>query len=52
LEQNVPQVSREYRPLYTYLEHRYASVVVLTIEQIEALLGFDLPGPASLRGVD
>ena len=46
LEQNVPQVSREYRPLYTYLEHRYASVVVLTIEQIEALLGFTLPGPA------
>jgi hypothetical protein len=40
------QVPREYRALYTYLEQRYASVVVLTLEQIEALLGFALPGPA------
>jgi hypothetical protein len=40
------QVPREYRALYTYLEHRYASVVVLTFEQIEALLGFALPMPA------
>ena len=46
LEQSVPPVPREYRPLYTYLEHRYASVVVLTFEQIEALLGFALPGAA------
>ena len=46
MEQSVPHVPREYRPLYTYLEHRYASVVVLTFEQIEALLGFALPGPA------
>jgi hypothetical protein len=46
LEQTVPHVPREYRALYTYLEHRYASVVVLTFEQIEALLGFALPGPA------
>jgi len=45
-EQSVPQVPREYRALYTYLEHRYASVVVLTFEQIEALLGFPLPRPA------
>jgi hypothetical protein len=36
----------EYRPLYTYLEHRYASIAVLTFEQIEALLGFALPAPA------
>jgi len=42
----MPQVPREYRALYTYLEHRYASVVVLTLEQIEALLGFALPAPA------
>ena len=41
-----PHVPGEYRPLYTYLEHRYASVVVLTFEQIEALLGFALPAPA------
>lgn len=46
LEQSVPHVPREYRALYTYLERRYASVVVLTFEQIEALLGFALPGPA------
>jgi len=46
LEQVTPHVPREYRALYTYLEHRYASVVVLTFEQIEALLGFALPAPA------
>jgi hypothetical protein len=43
LEQSAPHVPREYRALYIYLEHRYASVVVLTFEQIEALLGFPLP---------
>jgi hypothetical protein len=46
IEQTTAHVSGEYRPLYTYLEHRYASVVVLTFEQIEALLGFALPTPA------
>lgn len=46
LEQSTPDVPREYLALYTYLEHRYASVVVLTLEQIEALLGFALPGAA------
>jgi hypothetical protein len=46
LEQSTPHVPREYRALYTYLEHRYASVVVLTFDQIEALLGFALPTPA------
>ena len=46
MEQSAPLVPREYRALYTYLEHRYASIVVLTFEQIEALLGFALPGPA------
>jgi hypothetical protein len=46
LEQSTPHVPREYRGLYTYLEQRYASVVVLTFEQIEALLGFALPTPA------
>jgi hypothetical protein len=45
-EQSTPPVPREYLALYTYLEHRYASVVVLTFEQIEALLGFALPTPA------
>jgi hypothetical protein len=43
VEQSTPHVPREYRALYTYLEHRYASVVVLTFEQIEDLLGFALP---------
>jgi hypothetical protein len=38
-----PRVRGGYLPLYTYLEHRYASSVVLTFEQIESLLGFPLP---------
>jgi hypothetical protein len=46
MEQCTLRVAREYRPLHTYLEHRYASVVVLTFEQIESLLGFALPTPA------
>jgi hypothetical protein len=43
-----PRVPAEYLSLYTYLERRYASVVVLTFEQMEALLGFPLPAPASI----
>jgi hypothetical protein len=46
MAQSTPHVPGEYRALYTYLEHRYASVVVLTFEQIESLLGFALPTPA------
>ena len=45
-ERSPVRVPAEYRALYTYLEHRYASVVVLTLEQIEALLGSPLPPPA------
>ena len=41
-----PRVRDGYLPLYTYLEHRYASIVVLTFEQIESLLGFALPSAA------
>jgi hypothetical protein len=41
-----PAVPREYVSLYTYLEHRYATILVLTFEQVEALLGFALPMPA------
>lgn len=41
-----PRVPAEYLSLYTYLEHRYASMVVLTFDQMEALLGFSLPEPA------
>jgi hypothetical protein len=39
-------VSAKYMGLYTYLEHRYASSVVLTFEQLEALLGVALPAVA------
>ena len=46
---SVPRVRDGYLPLYTYLEHRYASIVVLTYEQMEALLGFALPDAARLE---
>lgn len=46
MEPRHPRVPAEYLSLYTYLEHRYASIVVLTFEQIEALLGFALPTSA------
>jgi hypothetical protein len=39
-------VPAAYMPLFTYLDRRYASTVVLTFEQIEALLGFPPPSPA------
>jgi hypothetical protein len=42
-----PHVAAQYLALYTYLERRYASNVVLTFEQMEALLGFALPAVAS-----
>ena len=47
VERPAPRVPPEYLSLHTYLDHRYASVVVLTFEQMEALLGFALPAPAS-----
>ena len=34
------------RAFYDYLEHRYATTVVLTFRDIEALLGFSLPNAA------
>ena len=39
-------VSSKYLALYDYLEHRYATTVVLTFRDIEALLGFSLPTAA------
>jgi hypothetical protein len=39
-------VSAKYLGLYNYLEHRYASTVVLTFEQLESLLGDALPAMA------
>jgi hypothetical protein len=47
IDRSTAHVPAEYLSLYTYLEHRYACVVVLTFEQMEALLGFTLPAPAS-----
>lgn len=47
IDRPAPRVPSEYLSLYTYLDHRYATVVVLTFEQMEALLGFALPAPAS-----
>ena len=44
-----PRVPAEYLSLYAYLEHRYASTVVLTFEQMEALLGFALPEAARME---
>ena len=41
-----PRVAARYLALYTYLERRYASNVVLTFEQMESLLGFALPARA------
>jgi hypothetical protein len=40
-----PPVPAAYMPLFTYLDRRYAGTVVLTFEQIEALLGFTPPSP-------
>jgi hypothetical protein len=36
-------VPREYLSLHTYLDNRFANIVVLTFAQIEDLLGFALP---------
>ena len=45
-EEARPPVPAAYMPWYTYLDRRYAATVVLTFEQIEALLGFAPPSPA------
>jgi hypothetical protein len=42
-----PSVPAAYMPLYTYLNRRYAATVVLSLDDIEALLGF-APPPAAL----
>jgi hypothetical protein len=42
-------VPAEYRSLHKYLNNRFADTVVLTFEQIEALLGFALPDFARRR---
>ena len=45
-ERPKPRVPAAYLSLYNYLEHRYATTVVLTFDQMESLLGFALPAPA------
>ena len=42
-------MSGKYLSLYKYLENRYADTVVLTLAEIEDLLGFTLPDLARLR---
>jgi hypothetical protein len=42
-------VPAEYLPLHKYLENRFADTVVLTIGQIEDLLGFALPSLAHFQ---
>jgi hypothetical protein len=46
----VVRAAAEYGPLFTYLDRRFADVVVLTFGQIEDLVGFSLPAPARLQG--
>lgn len=46
IRQPPSRVPAEYLSLYTYLEKRYASTVVLTFDQMESLLGFPLPESA------
>lgn len=46
VERSAQRVPAEYLSLHRYLEHRYASIVVLTFEQMESLLGFALPAAA------
>lgn len=42
-------VPSEYLPLHKYLDGRFADTVVLTISQIEDLIGCTLPDPAHLE---
>ena len=42
----VVRAASEYRPLFTYLDRRFADIVVLTFGQIEDLIGFALPAVA------
>ena len=49
---SVPHVSGDagdYKLLHKYLHNRFADRVVLTLTQIEAILGFSLPLPASVE---
>lgn len=52
IQRPTPAVPAEWLSLYTYLEHRYASTVVLTFAQLETLLGRALPEAARTEHVD
>jgi hypothetical protein len=43
-----PARSGKYQPLQKYLDDRYAGMVVLTVSQIEDILGFALPSQARI----
>jgi hypothetical protein len=42
-------VPDEYLPLFKYLDGRYADTVVLTMAEIEDLIGITLPEPARME---
>jgi hypothetical protein len=44
------RMSGKYQLLYKYLENRYATTVVLTLTEIEDILGFKLPPAARTDG--
>ena len=39
-------VGAPYQPLYKYLDETHAQILVLTFEEVEALIGFPLPSLA------
>jgi hypothetical protein len=45
-----PRISGKYQSLYKYLDGRYATTVVLTLTEIEDILGFALPPAARTDG--
>jgi len=49
-ERQPARVSGKYQSLYKYLEGRYATTVVLTLTEIEDILGFALPAAARTDG--
>ena len=49
IEQTIPLVPGEYHALYAYLEHRYASVVVLTFDQMRRSSDAHCRRPHELR---
>jgi hypothetical protein len=48
-ERHPARISGQYGQLYTYLDGRYADMVVLTFAQVEDILGFPLPDSSRTR---